>query len=66
MENTLKPDEIKINKCMELTVELFNTFQTINILHPLDCSETCRDIHDIQNRLFAIAHKQGIIIKGQL
>lgn len=54
-----------LNKAMALTVELWNTIYSISGKHPMDEQETARDIHDIQNRLFSIAHKQGIKIENQ-
>lgn len=56
--------EEKLNKCMELTVEFWNTFLTINS-HPMDNQETCRDINDIQNRMYSIAHRHDIKLKNQ-
>jgi len=58
-------NEESLNKAMDLTVELWNTIISIRGKHPMDDQETARDIHDIQNRLFSIAHKQGIKIENQ-
>lgn len=64
-EQSKPTDETRLNKCMDLTVKLWNMFKSIESKHPMDEQETCRDIHDIQNRLFSIAHKQGIKIENQ-
>lgn len=57
--------EDKLNQCIDLTVQLWNAFKSIeeSDLHQSDLPETCRDIHDIQNRIFSIANKNGIYIK---
>jgi len=59
-------NEQELNKAMDLTVDLWNTIVSITDKHPADEQETARDIHDIQNRLFSIAHKNGIKIQGQI
>lgn len=54
----------QIQKCLKLTVELVNAHHDIGVdkLHPADLPEMCRDIHNIQNRLYAIAQQNGIIL----
>lgn len=58
-------DKQKIDKAMKLSVELWNTFVSIEQKHSMDEQEMCRDVHDIQNRLFAIAHKLNHKIPDQ-
>jgi len=59
-------DEEKINKAIDLSAELYNTFTSISKKHVMDDAETCRDIHNIQNRLISIAYKQGVKINSKL
>lgn len=56
--------EEKLNRCMELSADLWNEFKSIESKHPLDESEMRRDIHDIQNRLCAIANTNKVFISG--
>lgn len=54
----------QIEKCIELTVELVNAHHDLpkDKINPADLPEMCRDIHNIQNRLYAIANQNGIIL----
>jgi hypothetical protein len=55
----------QLNKCINLTVELWNTFYDIenSCKHPSDVDEMARDIHDIQNRIISVANKNDLFIK---
>ena len=55
----------QLKKALDLTVELWNTICSIDeiYLHKLDRPETCRDIHDIQNRIYTIAYKNREFIE---
>jgi len=59
MEAQNKKLVVQLKKAIDLTVELRNTICDIDddLVHKMDKSETCRDIHDIQNRLHSIAYK---------
>lgn len=50
------------DKCLELTVELWNEFQTIENKHPDDNNEFRLHIHAIQNILYT--HKYKMEVKG--
>lgn len=58
----------QIEKCMSLTVDLVNAHHDLpkDKLHPADIPEMVRDIHNIQNRLMAIAHTNKIFLKKDL
>lgn len=58
----------QIEKCMSLTVDLVNAHHELpkDKIHPSDMAEMCHDIHNIQNRLFAIANQNEIILKKDL
>lgn len=36
---------------IDLTVKLWNAILELDVLHPMENQEHCRDIHNIQNRL---------------
>lgn len=59
MESLEPKFRVQLKEAMELTVDLWNKICEIDerFLHPLDKSETCGDIHDIQNRIYSIAYK---------
>lgn len=61
MESTDKKLNDQLKKAIQLTVDLWNTICEIDedLLHKMDKPETCRDIHDIQNRLYSIAFKNN-------
>lgn len=58
----------KINKAFELSAELFNSIIAIDKgkKHPMDDAETCRDIHNIQNRIISLAYKNNVKLKSKL
>ena len=60
--------EDQINKAFDLSAQLFNSVVEIDKdkKHPMDDSETCRDIHNIQNRIIALAYKNNIKLKSKL
>lgn len=64
-ENEIKEVE-KIDACLKLTGELWNLFISIENKHSMDEQETCTNIHDIQNRLLAIACRNNYKIKTKL
>lgn len=55
----------KLEKCMGLTVDLVNAHHELpkDKIHPSDIQEMVRDIHNIQNRLLAIANQNNIFLK---
>lgn len=65
MNDSLK---IQLEKCLDITVDLVNAHCGIPDIyrHPQDLPELYRDIHNIQNRLYAIAQLNGIILKTKL
>lgn len=60
--------KLKLDRAIELTVELFNTLVSIDSgnKHPMDDSETCADIHNIQNRIISIAYTNDIKLEAKL
>ena len=56
--------EDKLKELLTITVDFWNKFDKLDKdkLHYLDQSELCRDIHDIQNRLYSIANRNGIVL----
>lgn len=60
----MNKDELKIelDKCLNLSADLYNAFNNIpdQFKHKMDNQETCRDIHDIQNRIMSIAYNNGL------
>lgn len=38
-------------QAIELTTKLWNAIVELDVLHPMENQEHCRDIHNIQNRL---------------
>lgn len=40
---------------IDLTVKLWNAYTKLPVIHAADGEETCRDIHNIQNRVLARA-----------
>lgn len=55
MELTKQEQEI-----IDLTVEIWNKIIALPELHPMDNQETCTNIHDIQNRIYARIVKRNI------
>jgi len=45
------------NKCIEITVSLWNEFCNIENLHPSDKHEFCHHLHCLQNLLYAHKYK---------
>jgi hypothetical protein len=41
----------KEQEAIDLTVQLWNAIIELDVLHPMENQEHCRDIHNIQNRL---------------
>lgn len=40
-------------KIIKMTADLWNEFMALPVCHPMDREETARDIHNIQNRVYA-------------
>lgn len=51
-------------KALDMTVELWNQMLELEVLHPSDRSETCRDIHNIQNRIMSRTERRKEIVSS--